>query len=57
LFPVLSDREIGEVDDTPQGNALVLKCVSQKVGATAGPVRVELDMPILAVTAFEAVEE
>ncbi|MEE4602534.1 MAG: hypothetical protein V2J65_14735 [Desulfobacteraceae bacterium] len=43
---IISDGEIYEVDDTPQGDDLVKKYVGQKVKVT-GKMRIEGDMRIL----------
>jgi hypothetical protein len=48
--------KIYEVDDTPQGNDLVVNYISQKVKVT-GSVRMVDGMPVLAVREFEVVPE
>ena len=53
---IISDGEIYEVDDTPQGDDLVKNHISKKVKVTA-KMRIEGDMRLLDVTAFEVVEE
>jgi hypothetical protein len=53
---IVVDGEIYEVDDTPQGDALVKNHVGQKVKVT-GKLRIEGDMRILDVTEFEVVKE
>ena len=53
---IVADGEIYDVDDTPQGDDLVKNYISQKVKVT-GTLRTEEDMRIIAVTAFEVVEE
>jgi len=53
---IVADGEIYEVDDTSQGDDLVKNYISQRVKVT-GKVRVEDDMKIITVTAFEVVEE
>ena len=53
---IISDGDIYEVDDTLQGDDLVKKYTGQKVKVT-GKLRIEGDMRILEVTAFEIVEE
>ena len=53
---IISDGEIYEVDDTPQGDDLVKNYIGRKVRVT-GKLRIEGDMRILEVTAFEAVKE
>ena len=53
---IVVDGEIYEVDDTPQGNHLVKNYMGQKVKVT-GKLRIEGDMRILDVTAFEVVGE
>ena len=53
---IISDGEIYEVDDTPQGNDLVDNYISRKVKVT-GKLRIEGDMRIMDVTAFEVVGE
>ena len=55
-YQIVSDGEIYEVDDTPQGDDLVKNYISRKVKVT-GKLRIEGDMRIIAVTAFEVVEE
>ena len=53
---IVSDGEIYEVDDTPQGDDLVKNYIGKKVKVTA-KMRIEGDMRILNVTAFEIIEE
>jgi hypothetical protein len=53
---IISDGKIYEVDDTPQGDDLVKNHISKKVKVTA-KIRIERDMRILDVTAYEVVEE
>jgi hypothetical protein len=53
---IISDGDIYEVDDTAQGDNLVKKYTGQKVKVT-GKLRIEGDMRILEVTAFEVVKE
>ena len=53
---IVADGEIYEVDDTPQGDDLVKNYISQRVKVT-GKLRTEEDMRIIAVAAFEVVEE
>ena len=53
---IISDGEIYEVDNTPQGDDLVKNHISKKVKVTA-KMRIEGDMRILDVTTFEVVEE
>lgn len=53
---IISDGEIYEVDDTPQGDNLVKNNIGKRVKVTA-KMRIEGDMRILDVTAFEVVEE
>ncbi len=53
---IISDGEIYEVDDTPQGDDLVKNHISKKVKVTA-KMRIEGDMRILDVTAFKVIEE
>ena len=53
---IISDGEIYEVDDTPQGDDLVKNYIGRKVSAT-GKLRIEGDMRIIDVTAFEVVTE
>ena len=53
---IISDGEIYEVDDTPQGDDLVKNYISQKV-KVIGKLRIEGDMRIIAVKTFEVVEE
>jgi hypothetical protein len=55
-YQIVSDGEIYEVDDTPQGDDLVKNYISRKVKVT-GKLRIEGDMRIIAVTAFEVDEE
>ena len=53
---IISDGEIYEVDDTPQGDDLVKKYMDQKVKVT-GKMRIEGDMRIIDITAIEVIEE
>jgi hypothetical protein len=53
---IISDGKIYEVDDTPQGDDLVKNHISKKVKVTA-KIRIERDIRILDVTAYEVVEE
>ena len=53
---IITDGDIYEVDDTPQGDDLVKNHISKKPRVT-GKMRVEGDMRILDVTAFKVVEE
>ena len=53
---IVSDGEIYEVDDTPQGDDLVKNYIGQKVKVT-GKLRIEGDMRIIDVTKFEVVKE
>ena len=53
---IVSDGEIYEVDDTPQGDDLVKNYIGQKVKVT-GKLRIEGDMRIVDVTKFEVVKE
>ena len=53
---IISDGEIYEVDDTPQGDDLVKNYMGRIVKVTA-KMRIEGDMRILDVTAIEVVEE
>jgi hypothetical protein len=53
---IISDGEICEVDDTLRGDHLVKNCISKRVKVT-GKMRIEDDMRILDVTAFDVVEE
>ena len=53
---IISDGEIYEVDDTPQGDDLVKNYMGQKVKVT-GKMRIEGDMRILEITALEVVEK
>ena len=53
---IIADGEIYEVDDTPQGDDLVKNYIGQKVKVT-GKLRIEGDMRIFEVTAFEVVKE
>ena len=52
---IVVDGEIYEVDDTPQGDALVKNHIGQKVKVT-GKLRIEGDMRVLEVTEFEVVK-
>ena len=49
---IVSDGEVFEVDDTPQGDDLVKNYIGQKVKVT-GKLRIEGDMRIVDVTKFE----
>ena len=53
---IISDGEIYEVDDTPQGDDLVKNYIGKKVNVT-GKLRIEGDMRIIDVTAFEVVKK
>ena len=53
---IISDGEIYEVDDTAQGDDLVKNYIRRKVKVT-GKLRIEGDMRILEVTAFDVVKE
>ena len=53
---ILVDGDIYEVDDTPQGDDLVKNYIGRKVKVT-GKLRIEGDMRIFEVTAFEVVKE
>jgi len=53
---IVADGVIYEVDDTPQGNALLTNYISRKVEVT-GSLRIEGDMRILAVKLFKLVKE
>ena len=53
---IISNGEIYEVDDTPQGDDLVQNYISHKVKVT-GKLRIEGDMRIMAVTSFEVVQD
>ena len=53
---IISDGEIYEVGDTPQGDDLVKKYMDQKVKVT-GKMRIEGDMRIIDITAIEVIEE
>ena len=53
---IVSDGEIYEVDDTPQGDDLVKNYIGQKVKVT-GKLRIEGDMRIIDVTKFEIIKE
>jgi hypothetical protein len=53
---IISDGEIYEVDDTPQGDDLAKNYIGKKVKVTA-KMRIEGDMRILDVTSFEVAEE
>jgi hypothetical protein len=53
---IIADGEIYEVDDSPQGDDLVKSYIGRKVKVT-GKLRIEGDMRILEVTAFEVVKE
>ena len=53
---IVSDGEVFEVDDTPQGDDLVKNYIGQKVRVT-GKLRIEGDMRIIEVTKFEIIKE
>ena len=53
---IVSDGEVFEVDDTPQGDDLVKNYIGQKVKVT-GKLRIEGDMRIIDVTKFEIIKE
>ena len=53
---IVSEGEIYEIDDTPQGDDLVKNYIGQKVKVT-GKLRIEGDMRILEVTKFEMARE
>ena len=53
---IISDGDIYEVDDTPQGDDLVKNYICQKVKVT-GKLRIEGDMRIIDVTTFEVAKE
>ena len=53
---IVVDGDIYEVDDTPEGDDLVKNYISRKVKVT-GKLRIEGDMRIMDVTAFEVVGE
>ena len=53
---IISDGEIYEVDDTPQGNDLVKSYVGQRV-KVIGKLRIESDMRILDITELKVVEK
>jgi hypothetical protein len=53
---IVSDGELFEVDDTPQGDDLVKNYIGQKVKVT-GKLRIEGDMRIVDVTKFEVTKE
>ena len=53
---IIADEMVFEVDDTPQGDNLVKNYIGKTVKVT-GKLNVEGDMRIIAVTAFEVVEE
>ena len=53
---IMSDGEIYEVDDTPQGDDLVKNYMRQKVKVT-GKMRIEGDMRILDVTKIKVVKD
>lgn len=55
-YQIVADGVMYEVDDTPQGDDLVKNYISQKV-KVIGKLRIEGDMRIIAVKAFEVVEE
>ena len=53
---IVVDGDIYEVDDTPEGDDLVKNYIGRKVKVT-GKLRIEGDMRIMDVTAFEVVGE
>jgi len=53
---ILSDGNIYEVDDTPQGDDLLKNYIGQKVKVT-GKLRIEGDMRIIDVTGFQVVKK
>ena len=53
---IVSDGEIYEVDDTPQGDDLVKNHIGKTVKVT-GKLKIEGDMRIIDVTAFEVLQE
>ena len=53
---IMSDGEIYEVDDTPQGDDLVKNYMRQKVKVT-GKMRIEGDMRILDVTKIDVIKD
>jgi hypothetical protein len=53
---IIADEMVFEVDDTPQGDNLVKNYIGKTVKVT-GKLNVEGDMRIIAVKAFEVVEE
>jgi len=53
---IVSDGEVFEVDDTPQGDDLVKNYIGKKVKVT-GKLRIEGDMRIVDVTKFEITKE
>ena len=53
---IISDGEIYEVDDTPQGDDLVKNYMRQKVKVT-GKMRIEGDMRILDVTKIDVIKD
>jgi len=53
---IVSDGDVFEVDDTPQGDDLVKNYIGQKVKVT-GKLRIEGDMRIIDVTKFDVIKE
>lgn len=53
---IISDGEIYEVDDTPQGDDLVKNHIGKTVKVT-GKLKIEGDMRIIDVTAFEVLQK
>ena len=53
---IVAEGEVYEVDDTPEGNELVSKYISQRVQVT-GKLRIEGDMRIVTVKSFSEIEE
>lgn len=53
---IVSEGEIYEIDDTPQGDDLVKNYIGKKVMVT-GKLRIEGDMRVLEVTKFKVVRE
>jgi hypothetical protein len=53
---IVTDGEVFEVDDTPEGNDLVTNYISQRVEVT-GKLRIEGDMRVITVKEFRTMEE
>ena len=53
---IVTDGEVFEVDDTPEGNDLVTNYISQRVEVT-GRLRIEGDMRVITVKEFRTMEE